>query len=81
MKPFEASFDTIVWRYYLMMLVVIVPFFLGVPLLSLLALPIFLISILGISFKKEVKENGQSNEAERRRLLPLEYDQVLNEAS
>lgn len=80
MKAFEASFDTIVWRYYLMMLIVIVPFFLGIPLLSLLALPMFLVSILGISFKKQ-NEEASPQYAKKRSLIVSEYDQALDEAS
>lgn len=51
MKPFTASFETIVLRFYLLMLVVIAPFFMGVPMLALLAVPLFFITLLGISFK------------------------------
>lgn len=50
MKLFEANFDTILWRFYLLMTVVIGSFLVGVPLLALLALPIFLTAMLGISF-------------------------------
>ncbi len=52
MRFFSASFDTILWRFYLMMVVVIAPFVLGVPFLAILALPIFLSTMLGVSFKK-----------------------------
>ena len=45
---FKLSFDKILLRYYLMMVVAIAPFFLGVPFMSLLAVPIFFSSIMGI---------------------------------
>ena len=66
MKPFAASFDTVVTRYYLMMAVVIVSFYAGVPALAFLALPIFLLAFMGVSFKaepKEIKTKKTSKEA------------------
>lgn len=77
MKAFEAKFDTIIWRYYLMMASVIIPFFLGVPLISLIALPLFLISILGISFKREKTKKMTTK---HRSLVSTEYTNILNEA-
>lgn len=49
MKILNASFTTVVMRYYLMMSIVIVAFFIGQPLLAYLALPVFLMAILGVS--------------------------------
>ncbi len=48
-KMFSLSFDKLILRYYLLMAVVIAAFFAEVPLFALLALPIFLTSILGLS--------------------------------
>ena len=53
MRMFEASIGTVVLRFYLMMFVVIGSLFAGVPWLAVLAMPIFLSAMLGISFKKE----------------------------
>lgn len=77
MKAFEANFDTIVWRYYLMMVLVIVPFFLGVPFLSLLAVPMFLFAILGFSLKKETKIKS----TKERKLISPDTTVKLSEAS
>lgn len=52
MKFFKLSFDTAIWRFYLMMVVAIVPFFIGVPYFAVLAAPVFLSIMLGISFEK-----------------------------
>ena len=49
-KLFSLSFDKLIIRYYILMAVVIAAFFANVPLLALLALPIFLSSILGVQF-------------------------------
>jgi len=51
MELFNANFETIIWRYHLLIAVVVLSFVAGVPFLALLALPIFLTAILGISFK------------------------------
>jgi len=58
---YSASFSTIFWRFNLMMVLVVVPFAIGVPILALLSCPVFLITILGISFKsKKVYEQQKS---------------------
>ncbi len=61
MKFFEARIDTIIMRYYLLMLIVIVPPFLGVPYLSLLALPVFLSAVLGVSFKRTKSKRTETS--------------------
>ena len=53
MKLFALPFDKLIIRFYLLMAVVIVPFFIGIPALAILALPVFLTSILGVEIKKE----------------------------
>lgn len=60
MKFFNAKFETVIWRFYLLMIVVILPFFLGIPVLSILALPIFLSALMGVSFRNE-KRNTTRN--------------------
>lgn len=60
MKFFELEIDKIIIRYYLMMAAVIVPFLIGVPLLAILALPIFLSALMGIKFEFGVKESKGS---------------------
>ncbi len=51
MRCFAIPIYECILRYYLMMAVVIIAGFSGLYLLALLALPIFLSAILGISFK------------------------------
>ena len=51
MKLFNASFTTIVLRFYLLMAVVIGAVLSGYTLVSILALPIFLSALLGPAFK------------------------------
>jgi hypothetical protein len=53
MRPFTASLGVTLMRFYLMMAVVFIGFFSGIYALAGLALPIFLITLLGVSFKKE----------------------------
>lgn len=59
MKLFNASIQTTIMRYYLLMIVAIVPFFIGVPVLAILALPIFLLAITGSSKKGTNKKNNK----------------------
>lgn len=51
MVLFNASIETIFWRFHLLILVVVLPWVFGLPLLSLLAVPVFLSALLGVSFK------------------------------
>lgn len=60
MKYFNLTIENAIWRFYLMMAVVIVPFFLGVPIFALLALPIFLSVMLGITFNTKVERRVES---------------------
>lgn len=48
MKFYKLSFDRIIWRFYLMMAVVVGSFIIGVPALAILSLPIFLSAIMGV---------------------------------
>ena len=56
MKFFSASFDTVLIRYYLLMVVGVVPFLIGVPALAFLALPVFLSAFMGIDFTPTIKK-------------------------
>ena len=56
MKFFEASIGTIVVRFFLIMAIVIVAGFLGQWWLSLIALPVLIGAMLGISFKSSSKK-------------------------
>ena len=56
----NIGLETVILRYYLMMLVVIAGGFLGSWLIALLALPIFLSAILGISFQFNKKEETKN---------------------
>lgn len=53
MRFFALSFDKVLIRFFLMMTCVIVGLFVGQPLLALVALPLFLSALLGISFMPE----------------------------
>lgn len=48
---FNISLTTVMLRFYLLMAVIIIPLFAGIPALAILALPIFIITILGVEFK------------------------------
>jgi hypothetical protein len=54
MKMLSLSIDTLIWRYYLMMLIVIVAGFSGLWLLSILALPVLFSCLMGLEFGKRV---------------------------
>ena len=51
MKYYNASFSTIFIRFNLAVATVVISFVIGVPFLALLALPIVLSAVLGISFE------------------------------
>jgi len=50
MTYFTASFETITLRFFLMMAIIIGSFFSGFPILGILALPVFLSALTGVSF-------------------------------
>lgn len=58
MKFFEASIETIVIRFYIMMAAVIIPFLIGIPALAIIALPIFLSALMGVKFNWSIKNIG-----------------------
>lgn len=50
MTFFNASFSTIILRFYLIMAIVIGAFFSGMPYLAALALPIVISAMAGVTF-------------------------------
>lgn len=64
MRFFALSINMLLVRYFLMMACVIGGLFIGQPVIALLALPIFLSAILGISILPEpVKQAKQESAA------------------
>ncbi len=55
MRFFACTFDKVIIRFFLMMACVIGGLFAGQPLIAILALPLFLSAILGVSFMPEEK--------------------------
>ena len=53
MRFFALTFDKVLLRFFLMMACVIGGIFAGQPLVAILALPIFLSAVLGVSFLPE----------------------------
>lgn len=53
MRFFACTFNYVLIRFFLMMAFVIVGLFAGQPLMALLALPLFLSAVLGVSFLPE----------------------------
>jgi hypothetical protein len=59
MTFFTASFETVILRFASMMAAVIAPFLMGVPILAIIALPIFLSAVTAVTFfpsKTETKK-------------------------
>ena len=59
MKLLNVNFATLIMRFYLIMAIVIVSFFIGMPWLSMLALPVFAITLLGITFGRKKRDAGR----------------------
>lgn len=55
MRVFEANVKTIIFRFYLMMAVVLTAFFSGQFWLAIIALPLFLSALLGVSVHNKQK--------------------------
>ena len=53
MTFFNASFESVLIRYYLMMAIIIIAFFVNTPILAYLGFPLFLSAFMGVSFKKK----------------------------
>jgi hypothetical protein len=56
---YNLSVEGLIWRFYLLMLVVIISFFAGYGIFALVALPILLSAMFGIRFKHAAKEESQ----------------------
>lgn len=52
MQLFQANIKTVILRYYLMMAVVFVSLFLHIPILAILAAPLFLSALLAVKIGK-----------------------------
>ena len=65
---FNSRMDTIVLRYYLMMLIVIIAGLSGQIWLSALAFPVFLSAILGVKFQFNSQVAKANKETMERRL-------------
>jgi hypothetical protein len=60
MKFLQLNLTTLILRFYLLMAVVIIAFFAGIPWLSILALPILFSALMGIRFQKQaIKTEGR----------------------
>ncbi len=64
MKLYQLNLATLVVRLYLLMAIVIVAFFIGMPWLSILALPVFLSAMMGIRFSKNQRNPVAKTTAE-----------------
>lgn len=53
MKMLNLNFATLIVRFYLMMAIIIGAFFINMPWLSFLALPVFFATLMGIEFRKK----------------------------
>jgi hypothetical protein len=62
---YNLNIDSLIWRFYLMMLAVIIPFFMGYGVFSLIALPVFLSAMFGLSFRhRSQRDNVKAKEKE-----------------
>jgi len=52
MKLFHLSLTALMFRFYLMMAIIIIAGFSGIWLLSILALPVFFSGLIGLQFSK-----------------------------
>lgn len=70
MTYFHLSFSTLLWRYYLMMAIILLAGFTGYWALAFLSLPVFLSCLLGVSFRRQSKqvEATMANNARRHTL-------------
>jgi len=60
MNMFSLGIGEVVVRFFLMMAVIIVGVFAGMPWLTLLGLPIFLSALLGVSFSGPSKAEAKT---------------------
>ncbi|NOT38374.1 MAG: hypothetical protein HOP11_13465 [Saprospiraceae bacterium] len=59
---YNLSLDKLMWRFYLMMGIVIAAFYLGIPWLSILSVPVLLSALAGWSFKKKAQAAPRKKE-------------------
>lgn len=62
MKLSSASIESIIWRFYLMMFIVIGSLYIGYPNLASLSVPVFLSCLLGVKIKNEEKPTERNKE-------------------
>jgi hypothetical protein len=62
MKFLNLSLATLIFRFYLMMAIIIIAGFSGLWILSVLALPVFFSALMGIRFNKyfTIRKSGQA---------------------
>jgi len=60
MNMFSLGIGGVVVRFFLMMTIIIVGVFAGMPWLTVLGLPIFLSALLGVSFSNPVKAEAKT---------------------
>lgn len=74
-KLFEAKWDTIILRYYLMMAIVLAAGFSGYNWLAVFAFPVFLSSILGVKFQfdfsRNVSKSNNNQEEKKFKMVPV----------
>lgn len=70
MKLLQVNIVTLMFRFYLMMAIVIASFFMGMPWLSILALPVFVISLLGITFDRKFMAARRQKNVKTTKLEP-----------
>ncbi len=63
---YKLSLSGVIGRFYLMMACVIIPFFIGVPVLAFLAFPIFLSIMFGITFNRPKGSHSSTRVSKRR---------------
>ncbi len=64
MTFFTASFETVLIRYFLMMVAVVASFALGYPIFAILAFPLFISAFAAISFGTKPNQTNQNNRSE-----------------
>ena len=65
MKFLQLSVTGVIWRFYLMMALVIIAGFTGLWFLAILALPLFFTALMGISFEKKLKAKAEAKTQSR----------------
>lgn len=57
---YNLSVEGLIWRFYLMMLVVILAIFCGYSIFALIALPVFLSGMFGMRFTRLGKQKTEN---------------------